>query len=183
MGTGGGGGGGCCGGGDEPATPDSIISKFLPKLTDTLVEILSEAPFNGEKELATAKGDKIKFKGETLVKTILNFTIRVLGGRLQQKRKIRVETKGTEVTVTCEKLPFVREDSHSSKRRDFIMLTNQADFTMQIFEIPSISESVTKKFKINPATEGDDSGENKCKAFVVSGDGQIDAGSRIKSID
>ena len=35
----------CCGGG-EPKTPDAYIAKFLPSMTESLIEILADAPFH-----------------------------------------------------------------------------------------------------------------------------------------
>lgn len=174
------GGGGCCGDDGGPPTPDSIITKFLPKLIDTVLEILCEAPFNGEASLSAPNGDKYKFKGESILKTVLAFTLRVLGGRLQQKRKISIETNGPKVSVTCEKLPFLKEDPHSGKRRSFIALVNTADYSMYVQEISSSDVKVTKDFKMK---EGKADGENQFKAFVVSGDGQIDAGSSAKAVE
>lgn len=49
------GGGGCCGG-NEPMTPDGIVTSFMPKLTETVLEILSETPFNASPTLPSASG-------------------------------------------------------------------------------------------------------------------------------
>lgn len=77
------GGGDACCGGSEPDTPDAIIRRYLPKLTETMLEILCEAPFQGEATLSLPSGDAINFKGEMLLTTILSLTLRTLGGSLQ----------------------------------------------------------------------------------------------------
>ena len=71
------GGDGCCGGGPAPKTPDSVIATYLPKLTEVIIQILSENPFHGAGYIAVKGTAGFKFKGELLMTTILNFTLRV----------------------------------------------------------------------------------------------------------
>jgi len=176
---GGGGGGGCCGE-EEPATPDSFITQYLPKLTDTLIEILAEAPFNGESSMTVGEGESFKFKGEMLLKTILAWSLRVLGGGLRQKRKISLEASENQVTVRCEKLPFMKEDPHSSKLRTFVVLVDLSDNSMHIKEISKEDVVVETKFQIKAtATEQ----KRNFKAYVVSGDGQIETSKEISAIE
>jgi|Transcript_36354 hypothetical protein len=75
-----GGGDACCGGGG-PATPDSYISDQLPKLTETVLEILADEPFNGKSKLPIGETE-IKFKGEALLTSILDLVRRVKGVKL-----------------------------------------------------------------------------------------------------
>ena len=152
----GGGGDACCGGGD-PQTPDSIITEYLPKLTETILDIFSEEPFQGQSSIKPANGDAFKFKGEQLLTTLINANLRVLGGKLEEKRKITVDTpdrpvkagKDFQVTVRAEKLPFIREQGFST-RRPFIALVNLTDNSMQLQEMDLKSQLVEKKFKIKP---------------------------------
>ena len=60
--TAGGGGDACCGGGGPPTTPDGIIALFLPQLTETLMEILSDKPFNNNTELKGGNGESYNYK-------------------------------------------------------------------------------------------------------------------------
>lgn len=72
-------GGGCCGD-EKKATPDSVVMDFLvPKLNDCLLEILSEAPFQGQTKLTTPSGVAIDVKPEMILITLLNHTSLVLG--------------------------------------------------------------------------------------------------------
>ena len=154
--AGGGGGDACCGGGD-PQTPDSIITEYLPKLTETILDAFSEAPFQGSGKITTASGETFKFKGEQLLTTLINFSLRVLGGKLEEKRKISVETpdrpvpagKDFTVKVRAEKLPFIREQGFST-RRPFIALVNLTDNSMQLQEMDNKSQLIEKKFKVKP---------------------------------
>ena len=57
-----GGGDSCCG--PPSNTPDGIIERFLPELTETLLEVLSEKPFNDSTELKSGSGSTFTFKGE-----------------------------------------------------------------------------------------------------------------------
>ena len=76
------GGDACCGGG-APKTPDSVITEYLPKLTEILIQILADAPFHGMGYLTIKGAAGLKFKGEMLLTTILNFTLRALGTKLE----------------------------------------------------------------------------------------------------
>jgi len=81
----GGGGGGCCG--DDPVTPDSYIADKLPKMNESMLDILCAEPFNGANEFDVGTADSlgknmVKFKGQTLASTILAFARRVKGVKL-----------------------------------------------------------------------------------------------------
>ena len=81
-----------------------------------------------------------------MLTTLINFSLRVLGGKLEEKRKISVETpdrpvqagKDFTVTVRAEKLPFIREQGFST-RRPFIALVNLTDNSMQLQEMDNKS--------------------------------------------
>ena len=154
--AGGGGGDACCGG-EDPQTPDSIITEYLPKLTETILEVFSQEPFGGHGSITPAGGAAFKFKGEQLLTTMINFSLRVLGGKLEEKRKIWVDTpdrpvpagKDFTVTVRAEKLPFIREQGFST-RRPFVALINLTDNSMQLQEMDNKAQTIEKKFKIKP---------------------------------
>ena len=138
-------------------TPDAIVASFLPKLTETVLEILSEAPFQGQGTLATADGSQIKFRGEMILTTLLAFQRRILGGKPENRRKIEIEAPKSStfgdsfsVSVRCEKLPFIKEAAGASRRRFYIALVNMADNSMHLEEISGQEATVEKKFKIMP---------------------------------
>ena len=76
----------CCGGG--PATPDSYVSDQFPRLCECLLDILSQEPFNGKNETQIGEGKKFSYKGQLILTTILDFSRRVKGTKLLEKRNI-----------------------------------------------------------------------------------------------
>ena len=67
----------CCGGGPME-TPEQIIQRLVPRLNETIYEILSEPPFKGEVSLVTGSGEPIFIKPEMFITSITAFTLRVL---------------------------------------------------------------------------------------------------------
>ena len=138
------GGDGCCGGGPAPKTPDSVIATYLPKLTEVIIQILSETPFHGAGYIAVKGTAGFKFKGELLMTTILNFTLRVLGTKIQQKRKITMEKPANadniksgdkfDLTVRLQKYAFLKCHDGSDSRRIWIALVNLFDSSVQLQE-------------------------------------------------
>lgn len=172
------GGGGCCGG-NEPMTPDGIVTSFMPKLTETMLEILSETPFNASPTLPSASGSQFKFRGETILTTLLAFERRVLGGKPEHRRNITIEAPTSAklnssftVSVKCEKLPFVKDGPGASRRSFYVALCNLGDNSMTLRAISGVEPSVEQKFTYTVKEKGDCS----FRAFVVSGDGQIESG-------
>ena len=131
------GGGGCCGD-DGPVTPDSYISDQMPKLTESVLDILSADPFNGKNSLKIGE-NTIKFKGEGMLMSTLDFVRRVKGVKLLEKRKITMSapTKPVksgasfDVTVRAEKHAFVKE-AHGTRKRIYVGLSNLSDNTMTL---------------------------------------------------
>jgi len=168
-----GGGGDACCGGSAPKTPPDVIVQYLPKLTETLIEVLAEKPFNGKSVVTLDGKPDIKYKGEMLLQTILSFTLRVLGGKLMQKRKIAVEGPSKQVKlgdsfdvkVNFQKYPFVKEPSKT--KRIYICLANLADNSLHIQTGSPDDVQVEKTFKILPMPTGD----CNFRAYVVSSDG------------
>lgn len=82
----------------------------------------------------------MKFKGEMLLTTILNFTLRVLGTKLAQKRKVTIEREGEsevkagekfEVNVRIQKFAFLKKNDIGKPRRIWLALVNMHDSSVQ----------------------------------------------------
>ena len=54
--------------------------------------MFSEEPFGGQGSITPASGAAFKFKGEQLLITLINFSLRVMGGKVYEQRKITVDT-------------------------------------------------------------------------------------------
>jgi hypothetical protein len=70
-----GGGDACCTTGD--LTPEQKILKLIPKINETIIEILSEEPYHRATMLVTPDGS-ISIKQQAIIKSILDFTQKVL---------------------------------------------------------------------------------------------------------
>ena len=110
----------------------------MPKLTETLLEGLSEKPFSGMSTYAPENGNGFKFKGENLMASIVDFARRLNGAKLLNKRKIKIEApkaakagQSISVTVKAERLPYVNE-GHGPRKRVFIALVNGQDSSLQL---------------------------------------------------
>ena len=104
----------------EAVEPEQVVRSLLPRLNDTLFEILGDAPFQGMGVLMGQAGP-YRFSGERLITSIVTFTLRVLGGQIIPKYKLTLAARvdgipQTEpirvndvltVDVTCEKLADV----------------------------------------------------------------------------
>ena len=75
----------CCGGPME--TPEQIVKGLVPRLNETIFEILSEEPFKGEATLVTGS-EPISFKPEMIIMSVSAFTLRVMEQTIVQRRKI-----------------------------------------------------------------------------------------------
>ena len=80
-----------------PQTSNPIITKYLPKLTETILEVFSEEPFQGQGSITPLNGVHYKFNGEQLLLTLINFSLRVFGGYIEKKRKIWIEIPDSPV--------------------------------------------------------------------------------------
>ena len=112
----------------------------MPKLTEILIQILSDSPFHGVGSILVKDSTSMKFKGEMLLTTILNFTLRVLGTKLTQKRKVTIERVGDsevkagekfEVMVRIQKFAFLKKNDHGKPRRIWLALVNMLDSSVQ----------------------------------------------------
>ncbi len=108
--------------------------------------------------------------------SILAYTRQVTGAKLLSKRKMQISAPKTakagqsfSVTVKADRLPYVNE-GHGTRKRVFIALVNGADSSVQLQEALNADPSVSKSFQV--VSEG--SGSVSLKAYVVSGDGQIE---------
>ena len=169
----------CCG---PTETPEQVVKSLVPRLNETIFEILSEEPFKGESAIVTGSGEPMFIKPEYLITTITAFTLKLLNEKIIQRRKIaftgevagvsalesiRVEDLLT-INVSIEKLPFMKVPE--SKHKVFIALVNQTTNQVMIDEIePSLAKD-TRKFMVRMRQPG----KNKFKAYVFGGDGQIE---------
>ena len=165
----------CCGEGG-PRTPDQFIADNLPKLTETLLSILAEAPFQGQSTLGETSEKRFTFKSELLLLTILAFTRLIKGTRIIEKRKISLVMPSAPVpfgdTITigvrAEKLDFVKE-GHGARKRIFIALVNLSDQSVMLQEAKNDEKMIDVKFKVMPQPKG----THLYRAYICSGDGQI----------
>ena len=146
----------------------------MPKLAETLIDILSEAPFQGQHIIVPENGDGFKYRGETILTTVLAFSLRVLGGKLLEQRKIVVDVPAKSalgdsfnVKVRAEKLPFVKDSPGHGRKRLYIALVNLLDNSMQIKEVPARDQLVEAEFKVTPSEKG----SCTIRALILSGDG------------
>lgn len=175
-----GGGDACCGGGG-PATPQSVVKGLIPKLNDTLFEVLADDPFKGQNTLTYAGGVPFSFRGEALLTSICADAREILGHKNQQRRKITFELKvdgvaSSEpakvgdlltVNVTAEKLAFLKD----SKHRAFMALVNQTTEQVAVDEVSATEKTINKKF-LHKLTQ---KGKNQLRVYVFSGDGLFDS--------
>ena len=163
-------------------TPEQIVQGLVPRLNETLFEILSEPPFKGEVALVT--GDEpIYIKPEMFITSITAFTLRVLEQKPIQRRKITFtgEVAGVStmepvrvddlltINVNIEKLPFMK--CAESKHRVYIACVNQSTNQVMIDEIePSLAQD-KRKFLVKMRQAG----KNKFKVYIFGGDGQIES--------
>ena len=138
-------------------TPEQIIQRLVPRLNETIYEILSEPPFKGEVSLVTGSGEPIFIKPEMFITSITAFTLRVLEQKSIQRRKITFngEVAGVSATepirvddlltinVNIEKLPFLK--APESKHKVFVACVNQSTNQVMIDEIePSLAKDKRK---------------------------------------
>ena len=170
----------CCGGPME--TPEQIVRGLVPRLNETIIEILQEEPFKGEASIVTG-GEPIFFKPEMVITSISAFTLRVMEQTIVQRRKITFtgEVAGVSatepirvndlltITVNIEKLPFMK--LAESKHKVFVALANETTNQVMIDEIePSLAKD-KRKYMVNMRQPG----KNKFKAYVFCVDGQIES--------
>ena len=121
-----------------------------------------------------------KFKGEMLMTTILNFTLRVLGTKLQQKRKIDIDKPANadniksgdkfDLNVRLQKYAFIKTNDGSDSRRIWIALVSLIDSSVQLQEADPKELDISKKFSVTACAEA----EQSFRAYVISGDGHIE---------
>lgn len=168
-------GGDACCGESGPRTPDQIIGDILPKLTETLLDILCDEPFNGQSIYVPQSHDGFKFKGESLMTSFLAYMRQVNGAKLLNKRNITIIAPedalfgDVSIKVVAERLPFVKEP-HGTRKRVFVALCNTLDGSMYVQEDLNDTPRLMKTFKIKSTTKG----KANFRAYVVSGDGQIE---------
>ena len=176
--VGGGGGDACCGG-DEPEAPDAAVLGQIPKLTETLLEILAEKPIN-DPTIKLESGTTFKYKSEALLTTLLAFTLKVIGGSNDECRKLScdvLKSHGLEVQVIATKIPGIIIDEHTARRRTYMALVDLSNNQMQMMEISTGAGQVLNTFKVAATTESE--GKRSFRAYIVTGNGQIQKSSDI----
>ena len=135
----------CCGGGSQ-VTPEEVVQKLIPKMNETLFEILGEAPFLGQTKITTEAGVPLEIKVEQLILSILNYTNSILGESAGPRLKISLQgnVKGVAITDTIrkgdvlsitgkmEKKRGIKEDKHSW--RSFVALVNKTNNRVAVDE-------------------------------------------------
>ena len=123
----------CCGGPLD--SPEVIVRGLVPRLNETLFEILQEAPFKGEVAL-TSGSEPMYIKQEAIVTSITAFTLRLMEQKVVNRRKITFtgEVSGVSATeairvgdlltvnMKIEKLPHIKV--HESHRKVYAALVN-----------------------------------------------------------
>ena len=166
----------CCGGPMD--SPEKIIQGLVPRLNETLFEILSEAPFKGEVAITTGS-EPMFICQEALVKAISTFTLRVMEKKAVNRRKITFtgEVSGVSATepirigdlltlnVKIEKLAHMKVPE--STHRVYVALVNQTTNQIMISEIEPSLQKDTRKFQ----TQMRQKDKNKFIAYVFGADG------------
>ena len=121
---------------------EHAVSSLLPRLNETLFEVLGDDPFQGQGMLVS-NGTSYTYSGEKLFTNVVAFTLKVLGGKIIPRYKLSFATRvdgepATEpirrgdlltIDVTCERLTHQTESNNSDKtksRRVFLALVNYA---------------------------------------------------------
>ena len=148
-----------------------------------IIQILSGTPFHGVGYIAVKGTEGFKFKGEMLMTTILNFTLRVLGTKLQQKRKITMNKPANadnikagdkfDLTIHLQKYAFLKTLDGSESRRIWIALVSLIDSSVRLQEADPKELEVSKTFSVTASAEE----EQSFRAYVISGDGHIEKGT------
>ena len=170
----------CCGGPLD--SPETIVRGLVPRLNETLFEILQEAPFKGEVAL-TSGSEPMYIKQEAIVTSITAFTLRLMEQKVVNRRKITFtgEVSGVSATeairigdlltvnMKIEKLQHMKVPE--SKRKVYAALVNQTTNQIMISEIEPSLKNDTRKFQ----TQMRQKDKNKFVAYVFGADGQIES--------
>lgn len=94
-----------------------VVLSLIPRLNETLFEILSEEPFQGVGFLLT-EGGAVRYSGEKIITSLVGFSLQILGGKVVPEYKVSLSCRveGIEphdsiragdlltVDVNCERL-------------------------------------------------------------------------------
>ena len=166
-----------------------IVRSLIPRLNETIIEILSEEPFQGTGMLMT-EGGAIRFSSEKIIVSLTGFALRLLGGKVEPEHKISLACRvdGIDpneairvgdlltIDVNCERL--IHETAAQTEggtdrlgNRLFMGLVNFATEQMVIEEVNMDEKVKERSFKMMLRQRG----RNKFRAYVFRGDGQIDS--------
>lgn len=126
------------------------------------------------------------YRGEAIITSILAYTLKTLGGKLEPRRKLSIQKAWVDgipvtdpirvgdiltVTVKSERLPHAKKaDLESPDRRTFMALVNYATDQVMIEEISPTEETVELDFKLVLRERG----KNSFRVYVFTGDGKLD---------
>ena len=178
---------------DKPLAPEiaenaHVVTSLVPRLNETLFEILSEAPFQGTGMIMTPGGG-FRFSGEQIVTSLVGFSLRVLGGKVEPEHKVSLNCYvdgidpndsirvGDLLTIdaTCERLHYdvaaSQVDGKQGSGRAWMALVNFSTDQLVLEEV-ALDETVTKRsFKLMLRQRG----RNAFRILVFRGSGQIDS--------
>lgn len=66
-----------------------IVRSLVPRLNETLIEILSEEPFQGAGMIVT-EGGNLRFSSDKIITSLTGFSLRLLGGSVEPEHKLNV---------------------------------------------------------------------------------------------
>ena len=123
--------------------PEQVARSLIPRLNETLFEVLSEGSFRGNSVIIADGAAGFQYSCEKLIMSLIAFSLRVLGGRIAPMFKVTLTSKVEgipvndpirvrdllTVDVKCEKLPDVvhyQSLAEKKDRRFFMALVNYA---------------------------------------------------------
>ena len=151
---------------DKPLAPEiaenaHVVTSLVPRLNETLFEILGEAPFQGTGMIMTPGGG-FRFSGEQIITSLVGFSLRLLGGKVEPEHKVSLNCyvdgidpndsirAGDLLTIdaTCERLhdgvSASQVEGKQSSGRAWMALVNTSTDQVVLEEI-SLDEKVTKR--------------------------------------
>lgn len=86
-------------GGTEHLAPEQIVRKLIPRLNETLFEVLGEGQFLGNSMLVS-NGTGYQYSCEKIITTLIAFSLRVLGGKIAPMFKITLTSRVDGIPAT-----------------------------------------------------------------------------------
>ena len=76
-----------------------MIRSLIPRLNETLFEVLGESPFLGNSNMVS-HGTGYKYSCEKLITTLIAFTLRALGGKIAPMFKVSLTSRVDGIPIT-----------------------------------------------------------------------------------